>query len=250
MSILRTKAGSTNTQKEPDMIVAIHQPNFFPWLGYFNKINKADVFILLDNVQFSKTGGTWTNRVKIVMNDQAQWLTMPIIRNYHGLRLIKDMEINNLTDWRAKMLKTIEQNYRHRPYFKEEWDYLQTLINYDTENLCKYNIHAIHSLAGHLGLDVSKLVIGSTLNGAGKATDLLIAMTSAVGGTAYLCGGGAESYQENEKFALAGIELIYQNFKHPEYSQGETKKFIPGLSIIDVLFNCGLEATTKLVHSA
>ncbi|MEK7448140.1 MAG: WbqC family protein [Planctomycetota bacterium] len=233
----------------PDRIAAIHQPNFFPWLGYFDKINKADVFILLDNVQFPKTGGTWMNRVKIITNSEAQWLTAPIIRNYHGLRLIKDMEINNLTDWREKMLKTIEQNYGQCPFFKEERDYLQALINYDANNLCEYNIHAIRSLAERLGLKIPKLIIASTLKAEGEATDLLISLTRAVGGIAYLCGGGADGYQEDEKFAEAGIELVYQNFKHPVYLQANTKEFIAGLSIIDVLFNCGFEKARDLICS-
>lgn len=232
-----------------EKVVAIHQPNFFPWLGYFDKIYKSDTFILLDNVQFSKTGGTWTNRVKIVINNHSQWLTLPVVRNYHGLHLVKDMEIDNASRWRVKMVKTIEQNYKKCPFFDEGWEYIQSLIDYDSNNLCDFNINAITSLTNYLGLDVSKLVIGSTLKAQGKATDLLITLTQAVAGSAYMCGGGASSYQEDDKFALAGVQLIHQDFSHPAYPQANTREFISGLSIIDALFNCGRKAVHALLET-
>lgn len=221
-----------------DKVVAIHQPNLFPWLGYFDKINKSDIFILMDNVQFPKKGGTWTNRVRLAINGQPRWITVPIVRNYHGVRLIKDMEINNAIPWRTKMLKTIEFNYAKSLFFKEEWEYIQTLIHYDTQDLCDFNIQAIRSLTKHLGLDASKLIIGSTLKTEGRATELLLSMTNAVGGNTYICGGGANGYQEDGKFEEQGIRLLYQNFEHPIYSQSGNG-FVSGLSILDVLFSCG-----------
>src|SRR3972149_7751977 len=104
---------------ETGKIVAIHQPNFFPWLGYFDKIVKSDIFILLDNVQFPKTGGIWTNRVKIMVGKTADWITVPIIRSYHGLKLVSEIEINDTTLWRKKMLATIESNYKKTKYFQQ-----------------------------------------------------------------------------------------------------------------------------------
>lgn len=233
----------------PRRVVAIHQPNFFPWLGFFDKIHKADKFVLLDNVQFQKTGGTWTNRVKIAVNGEPQWLSVPVVRSYHGVRLIKDMGINNSVAWREKMCKTIEQNYRKSIFYKDVRDYIRFLINYSTDSLCAFNIHAITSLVEYLGLDNSKLIVGSTLNAKGNATDLLIAMTEELGGDAYLCGGGAEGYQEDEKFRENGLELLHQNFEHPVYSQ-QGREFIPGLSILDVLFNCGKDAVKKMLDTS
>ncbi|MCK4394323.1 WbqC family protein [Candidatus Bipolaricaulota bacterium] len=228
-------------------IVAIHQPTFFPWLGYFDKIARADLFIVMDNVQFPKTAGTWSNRVRLIVNRRAAWVTMPIVRAYHGTRLICEMQINNATPWRTKVLKTIEMNYVRASFFKEVFPLLMRLVNNPTDSLADYNIAAIRALVSVLGINPSKLILGSTLDVKGKATDLLIAMTKEVGGTAYLCGGGAAGYQEDEKFAEAGIELIYQNFRHPEYPQINTAEFIPGLSIIDVLMNCGFENTQALL---
>ncbi|MBI5740647.1 MAG: WbqC family protein [Nitrospirae bacterium] len=233
---------------KPNRIVAIHQPNFFPWLGYFNKINKADIFILMDNVQFPKKGGIWTNRVKISINGCAQWITVPVVRNYHGFRSIKEMEINDSTGWRGKILKTIEQNYKKCPFFEEEWEYIAALIKFNTANLCDFNIYSVKSLTEHLGFDSSKLVIGSSLKTGGSATELLISMTKAAGGDAYMCGGGADGYQENSKFAEAGLKLQYQNFQHPVYPQ-LSKEFIPGLSIIDALFNIGAKKCSEILRT-
>lgn len=231
-------------------VVAIHQPNFFPWLGYFNKITRADTFILMDNAQFPKKGGTWTNRVRLMVNGQPAWVTMPVVRAYHGVRRIEEMRIDESNPWRAKLLKTIETNYRPAPHFAEAFPLISELVNNPTDELTKYNVSAIEALCDAMKLDASKLVLGSGLKVEGAATDLLISMVKAVGGTAYLCGGGADGYQEDEKFSERGVRLVYQSFNHPVYAQGGAKGFTPGLSIIDALMNCGFERTRQLACTA
>lgn len=228
-------------------IVAIHQPNFFPWLGYFNKLARADVFLVMDNVQLSKKGGTWSNRVRLLLNGQAAWATMPIVRSYSGRRDIKDIKIDQSKSWQATLLKTIEANYRRAPFFEVVFPLISQLVINPTDCLTTYNLSAITTLSTTLNLDASKLVMGSTLSVQDGGTNLLISMVKAVDGTAYLCGGGAGGYQEDDKFGRQGIELIYQDFKHPEYPQLNTSEFIPGLSIIDVLMNCGFEKTRELI---
>jgi len=230
-------------------VVAIHQPNFHPWLGYFNKIARSDAFIIMDNVQFSKKGGTWSNRVRLVVNGKASWVTMPVVRSFHGTRIIKDMEIDNSTPWREKLLKTVQMNYAHAPFFKQVFPLFTDLVSNPTDSLAEYNKAAINILAKAVGLDISKLVIGSTLEVEGDATNLLISMTHAVGGTAYLAGGGA-GYQEDDKFVSAGIELIYQNFISPVYPQCNTAEFISGLSIIDALMNVGFDGGKAMLVGA
>jgi hypothetical protein len=231
-------------------LVAIHQPNFFPWLGYFNKLAQADSFIVLDNVQFPKTGGTWMNRVRLLVNGQPEWVSMPIVRSYHGVRLVREMKINNTIPWRKKLVKTIEQSYGRAPYFNEVLPVLSRLIENPIDDLREFNVAAFRALAAAIGLDPAKLIFGSTLNVKGEATDLLIAMVQAVDGTAYLCGGGAGGYQEDEKFAAAGIELIYQHFGHPTYPQANTEQFYAGLSVIDAMMNCGFEKVHALIVSS
>ncbi|HMT10176.1 MAG TPA: WbqC family protein, partial [Ignavibacteria bacterium] len=87
-------------------IAAIHQPSFFPWLGFFNKIVRSDVFVILDNVQFPKTGGYWANRVKLVVGGKGEWVTMPINRSYSGTKNINEIEIDKSRSWNQKMLKS------------------------------------------------------------------------------------------------------------------------------------------------
>jgi hypothetical protein len=228
-------------------VVAIHQPNFLPWLGYFDKIVRADVFIFMDNAQFPKTGGTWTNRVKLWIGGQPAWVTVPVVRAYHGTRLIREMQINNTIPWRDRLLKTIRMNYARAPFFEIVFPSVTEWMNHPTDSLSEFNIATIRALAAAVRLDHSKCVLGSTLNVEENATDLLIAMTKAVGGTAYMCGGGASGYQNDDEFPAAGISLLYQNYTHPIYPQVNTVEFIPGLSVIDALMNCGFDGTRTLL---
>lgn len=230
-------------------VVAIHQPNFFPWLGYFDKIARSDIFILMDNVQYPKSGaGSWGNRVQLAINRQSAWVTMPLVRSFHGMLLIRDVQINNSTTWREKLIKTVQMSYARSPFFAQVFPLFKNLVNNPTDSMMDYNESAIRIIATAIGLDASLLVTGSTLATVGAATDLLISMTRAVGGTAYLCGGGSASYQKDDRFAQAGIELIYQRFQPPIYPQINTPAFVPGLSIIDALMNLGFEGTRSLIQ--
>lgn len=227
-------------------VVAIHQPNFFPWLGYFGKIARADVFVALDSVQFSKTGGTWCNRVRVLVNHRPAWLTMPVDRRFHGVRTIKEMRIAG-TGWRDKLLRTLELAYRRAPYFGEVFPVLEGILGIGAETVAEFNLEGLRRLTGKLRLCPAGIVESSSLRATGEATDLLISIVKHVGGTAYLCGGGAGDYQEDEKFAAAGVELVYQCFAHPTYTQRGEAGFTPGLSVIDALMQCGFDGTRELV---
>jgi len=226
--------------------VAIHQPNFLPWLGFFDKIRRSDVFIVMDNAQFSKTGGTWTNRVQVIVNKEPAWVTVPIVRAYHGFRSIREMRINDSPPWRAKLLRTIEMNYGRAPHFSEVAPVVREIIEHPTSDLAEYNLTAIQTLCGKLQL-TTPILVGSSLATEGRATDLLIAMVTAAEGSAYLAGGGASGYQDDGQFKQAGLELVYQDFQHPHYPQFNTDAFIPGLSIVDALMNCGFDGVRGLL---
>lgn len=228
-------------------MVAIHQPNFFPWLGYFNKIVRADVFVLLDNVQYPKKGGSWINRVQVVVSGKSQWITANVERSYHGVRLIKDMQIDDHLPWRNKLGKTLAMSYRKAPFFEDVFPLITELLLKDTESLCEYNSSAIRAICSFIGVDTSHFLLASTLAVEGSATDMLISIVQSVGGDAYLCGGGADGYLEDSKFEEAGVELIYQEYQHPVYEQFNMKEFVKGMSIIDVLMNCGPSRTAELL---
>jgi hypothetical protein len=228
-------------------IVAIHQPNFFPWLGFFDKISRADIFILLDHVQIPKTGGTWTNRVKLLFSDgKPRWVTVPIKRTHHGVQQVNEIQINYSTDWQKQMLKTLWANYSKTPHYHDILTLLEPMILKDTENLAEFNISIIDELIRKLRLS-SRLVRSSELQVQGTSNELLISLVQSVGGTAYLCGGGASEYMDNTKYTAASVDLIYQNFRHPVYPQKNSGEFVPGLSIIDALMNIGIDGVRSLL---
>jgi len=231
------------------VVVAIHQPNFFPWLGYFDKIARADVFVLFDNVQFPKTGGNWSNRVRLLVNDEPAWVTVPIVRSYHGMREIREIQIDDSSGWRRKLLQSLRTNYARAAAFDAIFPFVEGLVQTPTESLSQFNVTAIRAICRELRLPEEKLVLGSSVAAQGRATDRLIAMVRTVGGTAYLCGGGAGGYQDDAAFGAAGLELVYQDFSHPSYEQ-QLPAFVPGLSIIDALMHCGFDRVRGLLAAA
>lgn len=226
--------------------IAIHQPNFLPWQGFFNKIARCDLFILLDDVQFQKKGGTWTNRTKLLVNSSEFFATVPIVRNYSGTRLISEMEINHSTPWQEKILKTVEMSYRKSPYFRDVFFLFENILRYKTPSLLDFNFKGICDILTFLGLDSGKLKLSSVLSVESTSTDRLVELVQKVGGAVYIVGGGAE-YQEDQKFAASGIDLEFQNFIPRPYSQLGANDFVPGLSIFDSLFNCGVQETKRLI---
>jgi hypothetical protein len=220
-------------------LVAIHQPNFFPWLGYFDKIRRADVFIFLDAVDYPRAGsggmGSWTNRVRIAVQNEARWITCPVRRVPLG-RPIREVAIDDRQPWRLKLIKTLRANYGRAARFESAMSLIEPLIMHNEGNLATANIAAIKAIAAHLGL-ATRFVRQSDLTYEGKATELLIALVRAVGGTGYLSGGGAAGYQQEQLFRQDGVELVFQAFSPKPY--GPTDTFIPGLSVIDYLMRDG-----------
>jgi len=203
----------------------------------------------MDNAQFPKTGGTWTNRVQMIVSREPAWVTVPIVRAYHGTRSVREMRIHPNSTWRGKLMRTLEHSYRRATHFAEVHGWLEELVLNPTSDLAEYNLNAIHAVCDRLEFK-TPFRIGSALGADGQATDLLISMVKAVGGTAYLVGGGASGYQQDENFAEAGINLIHQDFQHPTYPQLNTTGFQPGLSIVDALMNCGFAGTAELLERA
>lgn len=230
-------------------IVAIHQPNFFPWLGYFDKIRLSDVFIFLDDVQYQKTGGSWSNRVQVLINCEGRWLTAPVDRNFHGSRNVNEMEFSSKENWRSKILKSIATTYKRAPFFNEVCSVVEPLVENPENNVAKYNIHAIKTLTSALGYSTKSMIRSSDLPTKSSSTERLIDLTIRMHGQTYLCGGGSRDYQEDEAFDKAGVRLSYQDFLHPTYTQFGHKHFVAGLSIIDALMNHGFEGTRKIMSN-
>jgi hypothetical protein len=221
------------------MIAAIHQPNYFPWLGYFDKIKKCDKFVILDDVQFPKKGGAWMNRVAINVGGEKSWLSAPIVRP-SGLWRINETEFQG-TNWRDKTKKTLQANYAKSRHFKDYVDFVFSLIDFPSSQLVEYNLNAISGICSLFDIDFKdKAVLASSLDISSMATQRLIDICKTLGCETYMAGGGA-GYMDIDLFKRHGIKLTYQNFIHPVYEQHKTVDFIEGLSIIDYLFNRGRE---------
>jgi hypothetical protein len=232
---------------QEQMTISIHQPNFFPWLGYFDKINSSDAFVFLDDVQFPKKGGSWTNRVKLISGNEPRWITATLDRNYHGVRNINEMLYKDNDPWREKVLNTILLNYKKAPFFEVNFHFFENLINNKNNCISEYNIHSVLAINEKLGIPYEKIYTSSNLSYKGSSNELLISITKILGGTAYMCGGGAEGYQDDALFQNVGIELKYQDYKHPFYPQYGVNELQPGLSIIDAVMNIGWEKTKELL---
>ena len=231
-------------------VVAIHQPNFFPWLGYFDKIARADVFVVLDHVQFPKSEGNWSNRVRLAVNGKPAWVTMPVVRDYEGFRRIDEMRIDNRAPWRRKLTQLLRTNYGKAAAFKDVFATVEHWIENPTDSVVDYNLAAVTAICKRLGLESSHIVRSSTLPVSGAKTDLLVNVVKAVNGTTYLSGDGSTDYQDDAAFAAAGIDLVYQRFAHPVYPQRAGEVFMAGLSVLDALLHLGFDGTSAILESA
>lgn len=217
------------------MIVGIHQPNFFPWIGYFHKIANSDSFVFLDDAQIQKKGGSYVNRSEILIQDQNKWLTAPIERK-SGFLEINNIKFNNI-NWREKILKTIELNYKNSLFFNETFNFFEELINYQTNLLSEYNINAITKISEILNIQ-TKFFNASEMNINSTSTQRLIDIVKKLDGNIYLSGLGGEKYQNEDLFKKNNIELRYNEINNIIKFQkdlGQKNK----LSIIDSLFNIG-----------
>ncbi len=230
-------------------LVAIHQPNFFPWLGFFNKAASCDRFIFLDDVQYERKGaGSWVNRVKLAGKTEPFWVTLPVQRTFSGVRAILEMKVDNRQPWRRKLVKTVHHRYSKTPHFREILGLLEPLITFSTESLVDYNLHTLQGLFQALEIPWEKTCRSSLLSSRGTATERLISLVQAVGGKTYLSGRlAAETYHDQHLFDEAGIEVIVQSFRPPLYPRGMGEP-VAGLSLIDVLFHCGVSGARRLVR--
>lgn len=216
-------------------ICAIHQPNFFPWLGYFDKIHRADVFVFLDSVAYprmgSKSMASISSRVKVSIGGEAKWIGCSLKKAPSGT-IINDIRFSDDQSWRQRMLGQLAEAYADAPSLEPTMDLIEPLVRHEETALSNFNIHAIEAISASLGL-TCRFVRQSELKTSKASTDLLIEILNAVGSKTYLCGGGAGGYQEDHLFKEAGLDIVYQNFEPRTYGDPET--FMPGLSVIDFL---------------
>ena len=227
------------------MICAIHQPNFFPWLGYFRKIAQADIFVFLDDVKFSR--GSWINRVRILIGGKAHWATVPV-KGAHHSQSIEKVEIDRSKHWQRKMVQTLELNYRKSAYYETLMPWVRSMILRQEPNLSVYNTKNIGEIAAKLKLSprfYRQTELKTSENSDAQGSDRLAILCHQVGADFYLAGDGADSYEDSSSYAERGIKLIKNQFVSPFYPQIGIGGHVPGLSILDALFNAGPEKVSE-----
>ncbi len=226
-----------------EVLVGIHQPNYFPWIGYFYKCLISDIFIILDTVQFSK--GSYQNRVKINTPQGPKWLTEPVNRSRKPGNLTKDITFSD-NEWPQKHFTILKHNYLKSQF----WDYyskeLFELYKKSKPALSETNVILIKWIAAKLEISTPFLLASSIDIEETEPTKRLIKLVKAVGGNVYVHGAGANNYQDNSVFIKNNIGLVETKFQHPEYKQNWGDAFVRGLSILDLLFNAGPEAKELL----
>lgn len=223
------------------MIVAVHQPHFLPWLGYLDRMLQADLFIVLDHVQFERRN--YQNRTRIVLNGQPHWLTVPVMQHSQQERItdkrIDNPEKDELRWWASTHFQTLRHAYRKAPYFDTYAPALRKILESRKEKLVDLDQALLDYLRDILDIR-TPLVTSTELGVGGRRSALVLNICQAVKADAFMTGMGASrDYLDRQAFADAGIEVVGQDFEHPQYAQCEGGDFVPGLSALDLIFNHG-----------
>jgi hypothetical protein len=217
------------------MILTAHQPVYLPWLGLFHKVALADHFVSFDDVQYSPRD--WQNRNRVKTPAGVTWLTVPVLDAGHRDKKLWEMEINNTVPWRRKHWRTLTYSYQKAPFFDLYAGFFEQLYRTEWRLLCDLNHHIFRWLLTTMGFD-RPISIASAQGFKGVKSDLVLDMCKRKGATHYIFGSLGTDYADIAEFESAGISVSFQDYKHPVYPQMHGL-FVPNLSVIDLLFNCG-----------
>lgn len=224
--------------------IAIHQPNFLPYRGYFDQIRKSDIFVFLDNVTYTKND--FINRNKIKTPNGWCWLTVPVVNKNILKTPICEVKIDNSTNWRKKHWNGIKFNYGRAPHFEEYSGFFEETYRSPWTALTDLNKFLIKAVCVFLGIN-GTFINASELDTKDSGTDLLVSVCEALDADTYFSGRGGLDYLDCQKFEQQGIKVVFQDFQASTYPQlfGE---FVPNLSMIDYLFNaCGRHSWKKRI---
>ena len=223
--------------------VCIHQPDFLPYLGFFDRLLTTDTFILLDDVQFIRRG--WQHRDKIKTPQGPTWLGPQLKKgSYH--QSIAEVELHPDREWVEANLNLVRQNYREATFFENQFAELEAIWRTPYERLIELNLALLDFMYGLLKIDV-RVILSSSLSVDTSSSQRLVDLVAAVGGTEYLSGTGALDYLDKDLFEKAEIGLEIQDFRHPEYPQLHGP-FVSHLSCLDLVLNCGPDSA-KILRS-
>jgi hypothetical protein len=221
------------------MIISVHQPQYIPWLGYFDKIAHSDAFVFLDNVQYKPR--EFQNRNKLRTKDDWIWLTVPVTTKGQGRQVLKDVRVDNGIDWPKDHLASIKAWYGRAPYYDRHFQFFADTYDKRWESLSGLSVSIVRYMMKELSIS-TPVYFESELGIASKKTDRIVEICGKLKADKYLSGIGGKEYLEEGKFASAGIGLLYQEYKHPIYRQQfmkDDKDFLPYMSAVDLLLNEG-----------
>lgn len=229
--------------------VVITQPTHLPWLGYFEQVARADVFVFLDTVQFVSRSWDCRNRLK-GSDGQPFWLTVPVMAHSKTARFSEILISRDQLQWRRKHLRSIQVHLGSAPYFHSLFSRVEEWITGEYEYLVDLNIAGIKMFSELLNLS-PHFVRASELNPEDHRTRMLVSLCKQVGANRYYSSAGSKAYIEEEKdlFADAGIEVFYQTWQHPIYMQ-RGAGFVSHLSVLDALMNIGAQATRSMIEAS
>lgn len=224
-------------------VLAAHQPNYLPWAGLFYKIGKADVWVIADDVQYTKHGLINRNRIRTAGG--WQWLSVPVRTRGRGRQRICEVEIDRAQPWQRKHWETLKWNYQRAPYFAEHRPFLEAFYQQEWRYLLDSNLALCGYLLQQFGIEV-EVLRSSQLCLRQERTSRLVDMALACGCDVYLAGGGASRhYLDEEEFRRAGIACRFAEFAPPVYPQC-FPGFQPNMSALDLLLNCGADSRRVL----
>jgi hypothetical protein len=232
------------------MIVAIHQPHYLPWLGYFDKMAKADKFIVLDDVQLTDRSPMRRNKF-IDRSGKEVLLSVDLYKKNYLEKKTRDIHLNYEGKWNEKHEHSLFFNYNKHPHFNEIWPFIEKVFHRPYDYLLDMEMDIITIMRSFLDIH-TPIVMQSELpyDIEAKKSDLMLSLCKCAGATVYLSGKGAMSYMNDNTFTNAGIQVLYQEFTYPEYEQMNSPgMFISNLSVLDLLFNCGIDKSRKLFRN-
>lgn len=229
------------------MKAAIHQPHYFPWLGYFDIMAKADIFILMDEVQMERRSYMIRNRV-LDGNGEIKYVTISADTKGFLQKQYREIPVKDTDIWTARQESVLREYYRRAAYREELLPIVTEFLKNRYQTVCEWTSASIELVAGLLGVQ-TPIVYQSSLDYDRdcKKSDLVLALCKAVGADISFTGrGGSMEYLDREKFAANGVRPYFQEFQHPVYSQCNSAEFIPGISVLDMLFNLGVEESRRV----
>ena len=231
------------TATPPPRTLAVLQPGYLPWLGFFDQLARSDVFVIYDDVQFDKHG--WRNRNRIKSPAGPHWLTVPVLHSGRQSPLIQNVQINQAQPWARKHLGTLRQFYGRAPFAGRYLPELEELLHRRWDLLVDLDLAVISLLCRWLSVE-PRLERSSALGITGGQSERLLNHCRQFGATRYLSGAAARDYLDTQLFVAQGIEVVWQDYQHPVYPQ-QHGSFISHLSTLDLILNCGDQSRSILL---